>query len=148
MLALAMLAPRIPAADTFYIGRWKIDSAVVAPWWTDAQKPDDAEVKELVGKTIVITAKSIQGPRQHACPDPRYKVKDYPADMLFQGGFGEMHLKDKSVDPVKVAAKLGFHGSSWKTLETGCATEIDYHFLDSDRAAFALNNYVYYLTRQ
>jgi len=148
VLTAACTTPRIVAADAFYIGRWKIDSAVVAPWWAEAQKPDNAEMKQLVGKTIVITAKAIQGPRQHACPNPRYVVKDYPADMLFQGGFGEMREKDKSVDPVKVAAKLGFHGSNWKTLETGCGNEIDYHFLDSNRAAFGLNNYIYYLTRQ
>ena len=148
VFAVSAVVSVVQAADAFYIGRWKIDSAVVAPWWKEAQKPDDAEMKQLVGKTMVITAKAIQGPRQHACADPRFKVKDYPADMLFQGGFGEMHLNDKSVDPVKVAAKLGFHGTSWKTLETGCATEIDYHFLDSNRAAFALNNYIYYLTRQ
>ena len=142
------MAPRAQAADTFYLGRWKIDSAVVAPWWTDASKPDDAEMKDLVGKIIVITSKSIQGPRQHACPDPRYKVKSYPADMLFQGSFGEMHERDKSADPAKIAAKLGFRGSSWKTLETGCGNEIDYHFIDPNLGTFGLNNYIYYLKRQ
>jgi hypothetical protein len=29
---------------------------------------------------------------------------------LFQGEFGEMHLRDKAVDPAKVAASVGFSG--------------------------------------
>jgi hypothetical protein len=33
-------------------------------------------------------------------------------------------------------------------LETGCAVEIDYHFIDSSTAAIGLNDYVYILTRQ
>jgi hypothetical protein len=68
--------------------------------------------------------------------------------MLFQGAFGEMHARDKSVDPAKVAATLGFRGSLWKTLETGCGNELDYHFLDAGTSAFGLNNYVYILKKQ
>ena len=68
--------------------------------------------------------------------------------MLFQGAFGEMHLRDKSVDPAKVSARVGFQGSSWKTLETGCGNEIDYHFLDPTTAAFGLNDYIYILKKQ
>jgi len=137
------------AADSFYLGDWKITSAVVAPWWNDArQKPDPAETRMLTGKTISITPRAIVGPGILGCKSPRYKVKDYPADSLFQGSFGEMHDRDKSIDPVKVAATLGFHGSSWKTLETGCANELDFHFIDSTTAAFGLNNYVYTLKRQ
>ena len=131
------------AAEPFYLGTWRIASATVAPWWTEQEKPDPSEAKVLVGKTFSIGPKSIAGPRQVACPDPRYAVKDYPADMLFQGGFGEMHEKDKSVDPAKIAAALGFRGASWKTLETGCATELDFHFIDPTTGAFALNNYIY-----
>jgi hypothetical protein len=130
------------------VGQWKIESAEVAPWADASRKPDEAEMKALVGKTIVITARAITGSSGFACPNPRYKVKQYPADMLFQGAFGEMQRRDKSVDPVQVAAEVGFHGSSWKTLETGCGNEIDYHFMDSNRAAFGLNDYVYFLKRQ
>jgi len=100
-------------------------------------------MKSLVGKTVVIGRAAIVGPGILGCKGPRYRVKDYPADMLFQGGFGEMHEKDKSVDPAKIAAALGFRGASWKTLETGCATELDFHFIDPTTGAFALNNYIY-----
>ena len=149
ILTLVLLAISASAAEPFYLGTWRIVSATIAPWQVERPYGSDvAEMKSLVGKTVVIQAKVIVGPRQVACKGPNYQVKDYPADMLFQGAFGEMHSKDKSADPVKIAAKLGFRGSSWKTLETGCGNELDYHFLDPVTAAFGLNNYVYTLKKQ
>ncbi len=147
------IAPSACAADSFYLGTWKITSAVIAPWQVERPYGSDvAEMKTLVNKTVVIQPKAILGPRQVACKGPNYRVKDYPADMLFQGEFGEMHRRDASADPVKIAAGLGFHGPSktmtWKTLETGCGNELDYHFLDPITAAFGLNNYVYTLKKQ
>ena len=148
LLTIVMGAMLACAADPFYIGTWKIDSATTAPW-ADAQRtPLLSEKQALVGKTVVIAAKEITGPRQVACKGPHYEVKDYSADMLFQGSFGEMHERDKNVDPVKVAAKAGFKGTSWKTLETGCAMEIDFHFADPKTAMFGLNNVIYVLKKQ
>jgi hypothetical protein len=146
--ALGALVLFALAADAFYLGTWKIESAVVAPWWTDRTKPDAAEMAALVGKTIVLTPAGISGPRQLACKGPHYQVKDYPADMLFQGMLEEMHERDKTADPGKVAATLGFKGSRSKTLETGCGNEIDFHFIDAKTAAFGLNNYIYTLKRR
>ncbi len=121
-LVIATVVTVASAADTFYLGTWKIASAGVAPWWDDpAHKPDPAEMKGLVGKSVTIAAKAIQGPKELACSGTRYRVKDHPADYLFQGAFGEMHTRDKSADPAKIAASVGFRGSTWKTLETGCA---------------------------
>ena len=134
---------KLLAADPFYIGTWKIVSAVPAPWANAELTPDQAEMKELAGKTVTIAAAEILGPRQAACKGPKYKVVNSPAEGLFQGMFDEMHRRDKSVDPVKMAAKVGFQGKSWKTLETGCGNEIDYHFIDPNTAAFGLNNVVY-----
>ncbi len=105
-------------------------------------------MKSLVGSVVVIKPHEIMGPRQTACKGPSYAVKDYPADMLFQGAFGEMHERDHAADPAKIAAGLGFQGPSWKTLETGCGNGLDYHFADKDTAEFGLNNYVYILKRQ
>lgn len=136
------------AGDTFYLGTWKIASAVEAPWADAKHKDDPAEMKSLVGKTVIIKPLEISGPHQLACKGPKYEVKEYPADMLFQGAFGEMKSRDKSVDPTKLAAKLGFKGSSWKTLETGCGMEIDFHFIDMTTTTFGLNNYVYTLKKQ
>jgi hypothetical protein len=136
------------AADAFYLGTWKIDSAVVGPWVDAAYKDDTVEMKTLVGKIVVMKPNGITGPHQLACKGPKYVVKEYSADMLFQGAFGEMKSKDKTVDPLKVAAKLGFKGDSWKTLETGCPTELDFHFIDPATTTFGLNNYVYFLKKQ
>jgi hypothetical protein len=153
IVVMALMAggflPSACAADPSYIGSWKITSAAAAPWQDGRPYTDDlAEMKSLVGATVVIQMKAILGPRAVACKSPHYQVKEYPADMLFQGSFGEMHRRDKSADPAKIAAKLGFRGSSWKTLETGCGNELDYHFLDPGTAAFGLNNYVYILKKQ
>ena len=120
---------------------------MVAPWRDGpAYGSDLAEMKALMNKTIVIQARDITGPRTLACKGPNYRVKDYPADMLFQGSFGEMHDRDKSVDPLKLAASLGFAGTSWKTLETGC--EIDWHFVNPTTVEIGLNDHVYTLKKQ
>lgn len=136
------------AADPFYLGAWKIESATVGPWWTERQPPDPAETKTLIGRTLTIAPRVITGPRQVACRNPHYQIKDYTADMLFQGSFGEMHERDKTVNPAKAAAKAGFRGQTWKTLETGCGNEVDFHFIDPSTAAFGLNNYIYQLKKQ
>lgn len=141
------LAAAAVAAEPFYLGSYKIVSATVAPW-TEGRKPDPAESKTLVGKAVTIKTGEILGPRQLACKGPKYQVKDYPADMLFQGAFGEMHSKDKAADPEKLAAKVGFQGKSWKTVETGCATELDFHYIDPNTFAFGLNDYVYTVKKQ
>lgn len=107
-----------------------------------------APVRALTGKTVVLTPQAIAGPRQVACSGPRYQIKDYPAGMLFQGALEEMHARDKSADPSRLAASLGFKGSTWKTLETGCANELDFHFIDASTAALGLNNHVYILNKQ
>ena len=134
------------AADPFYLGTWKIASAVEAPW-ADAQHKDDAaEMKSLVGKTIIVKSNEIVGPRQLACKGPHYKLTDYTADLLFQGAFGEMHDSDKSKDPQKLAAAVGFTGTPVKTLETGC--EFDWHFVDQSTVEIGLNDYVYVLKKQ
>jgi len=154
-LALAALAsgpitPKPFSAEPFYIGTWNIASALVAPWWEDpAHRPDPSESALLVGKSVTFEAKRILGPPQVMCSALKYRVRNYPADWLFQGEFGEMHLRNKAVDPAKMAALVGFSkGTSWKTVETGCGNELDYHFIDEKTAAFGLNNYVYILKKQ
>jgi hypothetical protein len=141
-IAATGLAPAVRAADPFYLGTWKIASAAVAPW-ADPVRPDPSEMKTIVGKIVSIKPGEIAGQKMLACKGPLYRVKDYPADWLFQGAFGEMHDRDKSADPAKIAASLGFKGSSWKTLITGCANELEYHFVDATTAEFGLDDYVY-----
>jgi hypothetical protein len=146
--ALGACSFAVLAADAFYLGGWRIVSAVVAPWADPNQKPDSTEMKSLVGKVIAVKQNEISGPAAMTCKGPNYRVKDTPASVLFQGAFEEMQRRDKSADPVKIAAKLGFRGSSWKTLETGCANELELHFVDLGTAEFGLNDFVYTLKKQ
>lgn len=151
LLPVALLfaaAGGVRGADASHLGTWKIESATVAPWWRQKTPPDPATTKELIGRTVKIAPKAISGPPPMACAAPRYAVKQYPADMLFQGAFGEMQRRDRTVDPAKLAESAGFRGSAWKTVETGCDNGIDFHFIDGRTAAFALDNYIYRLKRQ
>jgi hypothetical protein len=148
ILAAAALANMASAADSFYLGDWKITSALVAPWADSARKPDEAERNTLVGKLVTIKPAEITGPRAVACKGPKYHLRDYGADMIFQGMLDEVRRRDPAKDPVKLAATLGFKGTSWKTLETGCGNELELHFVDAGTAEFGLNNYVYVLKKE
>ena len=134
------------AADAFYLGVWKFDSAIVAPWAGPHDQPDVAEKNSLLGKTVTIAPREISGPKVFACKNPHYKLTDYTADLLFQGAFGEMHDADKSKDAQQLAASIGFASAPIKTLETGC--EFDWHFVDQSTVEIALNDYVYVLKKQ
>jgi hypothetical protein len=145
VLGMAATSP-VFAAEPFYLGVWKISSAVTAPWADPQQPSDAAEVKAFIGKVVTIKPKAIAGPNVFGCRNPHYKVSDFSADMLFQGELGELHDADKLKDPLALAHTLGFSGSSFKTLETGC--EIDWHFVDQATAEIGLNNSVYTLKKQ
>jgi hypothetical protein len=134
------------ASDASYLGTWKLTAAVVAPWSDPKRKPVSAETTRLIGKTILFQARQIAGPPPFACKAPHYQESDFSADMLFQGAFEQMRSSDKSVDPHKLAASLGFAGKKIRTLETGC--EMDFHFLDAATAEIGLNDYVYTLSKQ
>jgi hypothetical protein len=136
------------AADTFYLGTWKIASALTAPWADASRKPDEAERSRLVGKVVTIKPGEITGPRAVACKGPKYQLRNDGPEMLFQGMLDEMRRRDSAADPRKLAGKLGFQGSSWKTLETGCGNELELHFVDAGTAEFGLNNYVYVLKKE
>lgn len=144
-LAAAIQSPA-GAEELSYLGVWKLAYAVPAPWAPSPQKTDAAESKQLIGKTVTLGPKAITGPKVFACKGPHYKVSDFSADMLFQGQFGEMHDADHSRDPLQLAHALGFTGTSFKTLETGC--EIDWHFVDPRTAEIGLDNFVYTLKKQ
>lgn len=145
ILGLAV-GPSARAADLSYLGAWKVVSAVVAPWADPHEKQDVVEKDALIGKTEMLAPAAINGPKVFVCKGPHYKVSNFTADLLFQGAFEEMRDNDKSVDPLKLATSLGFTGTSFKTLETGC--EIDWHFVDSATAEVALDDYVYTLKKQ
>jgi len=134
------------AADPFYLGTWKFSAATLAPWHDAKRAADSKERARLMGKTIVLKAKDIDGPQPFPCKGPQYKLTDYTPDLIFQGAFEELKSKDKSIDPDKLAASLGFKDKKIKTLETGC--EFDLHFVDEKTAEVGLNDYVYTLKKQ
>lgn len=135
------------AGNEFFLGKWVIEKAVVAPWADPVKKPDDTEMKSLVGKSVTFKPQQIAGPGILACKKLTYEVTEGGADMLFQGSLTQK-FDGSSQDPDKPAADLGFQGSSWKTLQTGCENEMDYSFVDDKTAEFGLNHYVYILKRQ
>ncbi|HVJ41918.1 MAG TPA: hypothetical protein VM639_10490 [Dongiaceae bacterium] len=137
----------VRAGDDFFFGSWTIDKAVVAPWADPTVKSSDGEMKSLLGKTITFTKGAIAGPRAIACSGPTYELTDGGADMLFQGALTQK-ADGSEQDPSKSAAELGFHGSTIKTLQTGCENELDYHFIDDNTVEFGLNDYVYTVKRQ
>jgi hypothetical protein len=145
VLILSAFAPAAHAEDAFYLGAWKIDSAAIAPW-ADAHGANDAQKNEIVGQTVTLAPAAITGPEVLACKNPHYKISEFTLDMLFQGEFDEMHDRNKSADPHKLAASLGFTGTTIKTLETGC--EVDWHFVDPRKAEIGLNDYVFTLKKQ
>ena len=144
-VAATVAATAAAASQPFYIGAWKLTGAVKAPWADPAYPLDPAEPSHLLGKTLAFKARGIEGPQPFTCPGARYKIEAFGADMLFQGAFGEMRRKDRRVDPVKIAASLGFAATKVRTLLTGC--EFDFHFLDATTAETGLNDYVYTLKK-
>ena len=99
MLAAATASPA-HADEAFYLGAWKLDSAVVAPWADPHDKPDAAAMKALIGKTVALTPTAISGPKVFACKGPHYKVSDFTADMLFQGAFGR-NARHRTSRPIR-----------------------------------------------
>ena len=128
-------------------GSWTIERADDAPWSNTTDYPPYRKaVPDYVGKKVTFDDKRIKGPALLACPNPNYEMKDYTADMLFQGELGESEQRGgkKAED---VATAIGFKSRPIRTLETGCEHTIDFHMSDADHAAFALDNMIYWLAR-
>jgi hypothetical protein len=106
---------------------------------------DVKEIKRLTGTTVDFKSKGITGPAPLACKGPHYEVKQYEADMLFQGALAE--YGDPSTTPDKMADKIGFGKRPIASLVTGCASEIEFHAIDGDHAVFALNNSLFRMSR-
>jgi len=138
------------AEDAFYIGKWKIADAKPAPWVLPTDQLDPSEPKGLIGKTIEINATSIAGPGDFPCQKPQYQVIEGGPEMLFQGSFENMHADDPSQDMQKLAAQSGFTSDThFRTVVTGCEYDVDMSFgASNDTARFALNNYIYTITRE
>jgi hypothetical protein len=138
------------AEDAFYIGKWKIADAKPAPWVLPTDQLDPSEPKSLVGKTIEIKSGSIVGPGDFPCDKPQYDVEEGGPEMLYMGSFENMHAQDPSQDMLKLAAQSGFTDDThFRTVVTGCEYEVDFSWgASNDVARFALNDYIYTITRE
>ena len=134
----------VRAQDSF-TGAWKIEKSEPAPWAKTTDMLDVKEIKRLTGTTVDFKSNAITGPAPLACKGPHYEVKQYEADMLFQGALAE--YGDPSTTPDKMADKIGFGKRPIASLVTGCASEIEFHAIDADHAVFALNNSLFRMSR-
>lgn len=144
LVGLLCMQQAAHAQDRFS-GGWKIEKSEAAPWVDKPGMIEENEVKRLVGATLDITKRRIDGPEPLACKMPHYEIKRYRAEGLFEGGLGE--IADAKVSADQIATKLGFRERPIPSLVTGCAAEIEYHAIDNDHLIFALNNSLYRLTR-
>jgi hypothetical protein len=126
------------AAKLEFLGTWTVTTSEPAPWTDAAEKPVASDLKALIGHTVSFRSDAIEAPVPLKCRKPHYVIKQYPPDMLFQGGLTESE---------KQAAALGFVDKTITTVETGCEGAFDFHFLNSDSALFALNNRIYRIQR-
>ncbi len=135
---IVMVVPFAASAQEAFGGPWLIIKAEPAPW-AGKDAGSYAEAKALLHQPVSILTDRIDGPKPLLCRKFKYKVTSYTPDMLFQGSL---------TAPDKQAAALGFKDKAIKTLETGCAAEIDFHMVDEMTVLFALNDRVYTMTRR
>lgn len=126
-------------------GTWKIASSEPTPWPHESSWEVPAQIKQLVGATVVLRADRIDGPRQLACSGPHYKIEQYSVGMLFQGTLAEKG--DPKTTPDQAATALGLTQRPIPSLTTGCASEIEFHIIDGDHMLFGLDNRVYRMVR-
>lgn len=145
LVATLVSVSTVVRAQESFSGTWKIERSEAAPWAKTADMLDAKEIKRLVGASVVFNTKAITGPAPLACKGPHYEIKQYEADLLFQGALAE--YGDPATTPDKLADKIGFGKRPIASLVTGCASELEFHAIDADHAVFALNNSIYRMTR-
>lgn len=140
-LVLVAAAPYKPIQGT-----WKIDRMEPAPWVDKDNQPDAPTAKTYLDTTVVFTSSRIRATGLLACRKPGYKYDDVPPEGLFQGGLDDG--KPNSGVAAARATALGFKGPAIHTVTTRCEHDIAFHMADSDHAAFALDNIIFWMTRQ
>jgi hypothetical protein len=138
MLTLYGASTSAHAAGFDFLGTWTVATSEPAPWADAKEQPVASDLKALIGHSVSFQADRIDAPAPLKCRKPKYEIKPYTPDMLFQGSL---------TDPKKQALALGFAGDTIPTVETGCEGAIDFHFLNADNAIFGLNNRIYKIQR-
>jgi len=132
-------------AQDRFAGTWTIEKAEPAPWVQTTDMTEAKEIERLTGAKVAFKADRIAGPGPLTCKGPHYEIKKYQADELFQGALAQ--FGDTTTSPDQLADKIGFGKRPITTLQTGCASAIDFHALDQDHVIFALNNSLYRMVR-
>jgi hypothetical protein len=145
-LGLCLMAafPAQALAQGVFAGSWKVTNSQAAPWVGPKSDLKPAYEAALRNAVITFGPKRVDGPGMFACPKPHYTITALEPDGLFEGGLDD---PDRGMTtPKETAAKLGFVGQKFPTLETGCA-ELSFHLAAPDTILFGLNNVIYTLKR-
>jgi len=144
-LAGLCLFASIPThAQSVFTGSWTVIASQPAPWVGPKSELKPHYEPALKNAVITFRTNRVDAPSWFACPKPHYAITELEADSLFEGGLAD---PDRGMTtPKETAAKLGFVGDKFPTLETGCA-ELSFHLAAPDTILLGLNNVVYTLKR-
>ena len=144
ILCLMAAVPAQALAQGVFTGSWRVTGAQDAPWVGPKSDLKPSYEAALRNATIAFGPKRVDGPGWFACPRPRYAITELEPESLFEGGLDD---PDRGMTtPKETAARLGFVGQKFPTLETGCA-ELSFHLAAPDTILFGLNNVIYTLKR-
>lgn len=157
-----LLAGAAAAEAPFYLGTWTIVSVEPGVWTNGYYEADKlAETRKLVDATITFGPHSVAGPPAIACPRAQYTLDGATAHDLFDEKLVQVYSSqtpspdeaDPSGEyfaPEVLAARLGFHGFSWKSLTTGCPTNGagQIYFSSLNSAAFRIGDFVVTIKRK
>jgi hypothetical protein len=127
------------------LGRWRIETAAVAPW----VKPEkihelvkEENVRRYVKQRITFEAAAVKSRDPiFACKGATYEPTRIPPEGLFQGNLPSPQGQ--------IARALGLHDGTTPGVDVACPnSRFSYHFRDKDTALFALDNVIYTLKRR
>lgn len=142
---LFLLAALPTRAQGVFAGSWIVTKAEDAPWVGPKSDLKPHYEAVLRNATITFRANGVDAPGWFACAKPHYAITELEPESLFEGGLDDPD--HGMTTPKETAAKLGFVGEKFQTLETGCA-ELSFHLAAPDTIVFGLNNVIYTLKRK
>jgi hypothetical protein len=136
--------PARAVAQGVFAGSWTVTKSQDAPWAGPESDLKPHYEPALRGAVITFRKTRVDAPSWFACPKPHYEIVELEPESLFEGGLDD---PDRGLTtPKETAAKLGFTGENFPTLETGCA-ELSFHLAAPDTILFGLNNVIYTMKR-
>ncbi len=119
-----------------WLGAWRIERGVVAPWAPMATPIS----RDFLGKSVTFADSSMKGPGPLDCKGAAYEPTSVPAEGLFQSGI---------VGPAEeAAARLGLVSLPVAGMSLTCDTGVfEFHAADADTMLFALSNVIWTISR-